>query len=284
MPKTVILDSSALIRATVNSAATQSLFALSALGAVQVCVPRVVLDEWRTQFRDRLWKGHANLRDEVRGFLPRDFTSDPTFADLVRFSDLLKSIDPERVSIEVASATEKRYVLSICEVAEHHGTAVFEKYFAGTGCFSGQAKNRSDLPDAFIYEAVADVIQGAGKDDEVVFVVKDGSLRTAVERDLGIRCFETVQDLMDDDLLKAEQSTRAHEIGWQRILVAIDAQRKRFDELILEHEMREFPGRFSDYTVPLPEEFLCQKFRHFIIREWGSTELEHSKNAPGWLI
>lgn len=84
-------------------------------------------------------------------------------------TDLLGGLSSEIESLETKRGhIEKEfddwltyYGVQIHTVSDHHGASVIDKYFTGQPPFS-QLKSRKDFPDAFIWEAVADVAKNVG--------------------------------------------------------------------------------------------------------------------------
>ena len=81
---------------------------------------------------------------------------------------------------------------TVHQVADRHGRTVVDKYFAGSPPFS-QIKARKDFPDAFIWEAVADVASTVG---DLNVVTGDGRMSSCVGEIGGVTVHKTLHDFV----------------------------------------------------------------------------------------
>ena len=77
-------------------------------------------------------------------------------------------------------------------VDDSHGQRVTEAYFSGAPPFTS-VKQRSDFPDAFIYETVRDL---AEKHEDFHVIVADKDLRTACEGINGVTTYASVEEFV----------------------------------------------------------------------------------------
>lgn len=82
-------------------------------------------------------------------------------------------------------------------VAPDHTAKVLDGYFSGAPPFA-KVKNRQDIPDAFILEAVRDVAAERG---DVHVVAADGALSTACAEISGVVVHNSLDDFIDLDIL-----------------------------------------------------------------------------------
>ncbi len=173
----VVLDSNSLWSAFAGSG-TVAFKTLSALGekrAIRIYISEIVLREITSQMKGKVRKAQQELNDSLEA-LCRLTTSDHK-----------GKLHEAKASLELISAkTEheacgriqewiKRANVSILPVSDDHASRVLEAYFEGNAPFK-DAKNRNDIPDGFIWEALIDLIQRGHVD--VQFVCNDGGVHT----------------------------------------------------------------------------------------------------------
>lgn len=79
---------------------------------------------------------------------------------------------------------------TVVPIRQNHGKLVMDAYFKGEKPFS-KIKNRSDIPDAFIYCCLNDLLESS---DKVVFVSSDKKFSQVIQNEKLI-CFENLSDL-----------------------------------------------------------------------------------------
>lgn len=88
---------------------------------------------------------------------------------------------------------------TIIPVEPHHGKRVMDSYFCGETPFSG-VKNRNDIPDAFIYCSIKDILE---ENEKVVFVSGDKKFCEQVQGER-VMCFESLSKLFSDGPAKMD--------------------------------------------------------------------------------
>lgn len=95
---------------------------------------------------------------------------------------------------------------TVIEIADAHGKDVIDRYFDGADPFS-QIKSRKDIPDAFVYVAIKDVLASIGNSDLDV-VTGDGNLFESLRRLERVKAHKAIADLVaTHDLSKLLQRT-----------------------------------------------------------------------------
>jgi len=173
---------------------------------------------------------------------------------------------------EIAALKMKRKVFSeefsgwlsslqadVHQIADHHGRAVIKKYFQGIPPFR-RIKERKDFPDAFVFEALTDLV----KEHQVLHVVTaDKQLAKAARDFKKVEVYETVREFVRG----ASLDTFLHRtINLEAIIARIeddaDAEKEYLIEPIL-NELAKTPGS------PMSEEY------DFIITGTGSLDEFH---------
>ncbi len=82
---------------------------------------------------------------------------------------------------------------TITPILEHHGKLVMDAYFRGDRPFS-KIKNRLDIPDAFIYFSMKELLKHS---DRIIFISSDKKFSQCIQ-DEQITCFSSLSDLFSN--------------------------------------------------------------------------------------
>ncbi len=88
---------------------------------------------------------------------------------------------------------------TIIPIRDNHGSLVMDAYFEGGKPFN-EIKNRNDIPDAFIYCAINDLLK---VNETVIFVTQDKRFTKNIQSQK-IQCFERVSDLLSSGPAKID--------------------------------------------------------------------------------
>lgn len=172
----VVLDSTSLQNVFFgNSVLLGTLSRLASKGEVRIHVPEVVLQEVTSQHVERIseaMRGASKSIDVLQELSPYS----PEFA---RASQLVKK-GAAQLSEQLQSRIDtwlREARVAAVPIAPAHGGRVLGRYFSGRPPFR-QAKNRQDFPDAFVWEAVIDLI---GRSSGIHFVTNDTGFGPAVQ-------------------------------------------------------------------------------------------------------
>lgn len=158
----IIFDTNSLRQIGWNAPAFRQLVELSSLGSIRVYVPEIVYHERRTQWRDEFQKASIQTRKALERY-----AEDPIFspADQAAYAALLAAL-PEPDAETRSHASFERFFAGagfrIVKIRQAHTDEAFQRYFAGTTPFK-DVKARSDLPDGFVFAAMADVAKREGR-------------------------------------------------------------------------------------------------------------------------
>lgn len=95
---------------------------------------------------------------------------------------------------------KKKANVTVLPIKDSHGSLVMASYFSGNAPFKN-IKNRSDIPDGFIYCSIVDLLEDNKK---VLFVSHDKNLTNRIRSDKLI-CFENLSDLFSSDKYRIQE-------------------------------------------------------------------------------
>lgn len=99
---------------------------------------------------------------------------------------------------EVFAAWQNESNCKLVPIAPDHAERVLNNYFAGHPPFK-QIKNREDLPDGFVYEAIRDCAAQLGN---LLFACHDNTLRSALAVVQGVTVFSSLKELLESPPIK----------------------------------------------------------------------------------
>lgn len=163
-------------------------------GRINLCIPWLVEQEVLSGIEKHVDEltGQETFLSNVRLIAPLSSNPETVRALCDNFEKLRPTICKEARSrfqhwLETSQADR-------LPLKHEHTEKVFKAYFAGDLPFD-KPKNREHLPDAFIFNAVVDLVnQGC----EVWFLAADGQLRESLRKTKGVRVYRVFQSLFED--------------------------------------------------------------------------------------
>ena len=198
-----------------KKAAFRSLKRLAEAGEIRLHVPRVVIEEFLSQQIEQYVAGLSEIRTLVVKFKKKHAP------DVVR--EVLDNTDQQlsRLKEELVAFARTDFDQWVREagaevhgIAESHGKRVMDAYFSGAMPFR-EKKRREDIPDAFIWQVVLDLVESRG---EVHVVSKDGTIKTASEAHASIVWFGTVEEFIASDTCQTPLRKNLANANFQRLL------------------------------------------------------------------
>lgn len=190
----VVLDSTVLLAAGPSSGPLRDLALCARLEEVQIHVPEMVIREVATNIAQKAAASTAG------GLLALGQWSDDT--EVQRAIDTLKALKARRDGLvnDIQDAVEG-WVASVGGVVQplHQMDTgpVFDDYFFGRGAFKDAAKERSRIPDAFIYHYVANLRESQlDPEDALCVVTSDKTLAENLAALPRVRVFSSVSSLL----------------------------------------------------------------------------------------
>ncbi len=195
----IVFDTNCLKSTSWNAPAFRALVELSSQGQVKVFVPEIVFHERRTQWRDEFAKGSSEI-EKVLAHRSNDPLLTP--ADRAAYQAVLKALPASDAEARSQASFDRYFEEAGFEVVRITGaqtTEAFKRYFAGTTPYKS-IKARSDIPDGFVFAAMAAV---ADREGRAFCLCNDNQLVTALSGHTGITVFGSVEDVMQDPELIA---------------------------------------------------------------------------------
>lgn len=192
----VVLDSTALIGGGPTSGPFRDLAKCTRVSDdVKIHVPEIVVREAATNIAHKA----ASTKAEGLMHVGNWQEEDEVRAALKTLNRLKK--EREEVAYEIASAIEEWVESSggvVQPLSKMDAGRVFEDYFDGAGPFTGAPKERSRIPDAFIFHYVADLAEGLGSmsEEEVMVVTNDQALAKNLQALRSVQVYSTVSELI----------------------------------------------------------------------------------------
>ncbi len=191
----VILDAEVLKRdPSRRKGPFRALIALFASDMIKLHIPEVAAKEYLTHQHDFVRNISAKALQSIKQFhrLP---LQQEKLAELSKFEDLAREIEAE--SIKNIDGNFKDWCTSnnveIPSVESTHGSQVIKAYFSGDPPFKSR-KNRSDIPDAFIWMAIRDICEKAKK---VALISGDKKLVASCESGPNnLECFQSIEEFL----------------------------------------------------------------------------------------
>lgn len=134
---------------------------------------------------------------------------------------------------------------TVIPIRQDHGKLVMDAYFKGEKPFS-KIKNRTDIPDAFIYCSLKDLLEC---NDKVIFVSSDKRFSQAIQNEKLI-CFESLSDLFSKGPSKLDAQFFNSLDGKNRVFTLV----KIYEDEIRMKLVREI--ELSDITDNIGQEFI----------------------------
>lgn len=203
------------------SATFQRTVKLAEEGVIRVLLPHVVAEEWRTQqlehTRKQLQKIETALRDltatghlEGHEQLPRIRQASTAIPLVLNDVDALSRAALQRL-LDALRA-------EVVPVGVTHGARVLAAYFGSQPAFNG-LKNRQDFPDAFVYEAICDLVGAPPPNDALSVVTADANLGRHVGALLGVTRYDSLQAFVESQAVQlAAAEIRQEEAQWAEAL------------------------------------------------------------------
>ena len=171
----------------------KALTRFAANGHIEILIPSVVAREFTSKPSPRI-----EAMEELRKTLKNLKKTAPSELH-TKIADFEKCVENdfdrhETIAKHRFAEWEKRTGATILLPAADHASRLIEKYFSGTLPF-GSPKARTDIPDAFIVEAILDLsLQGP-----LLALAHDGRVADALRTNPGIKVFKTTKALLESE-------------------------------------------------------------------------------------
>jgi hypothetical protein len=171
----------------------RSLSRYCAAGLVRMFLPYVVEHELLSNVHSDLQKAAGDFRSGQRK-LGRFLDPGAARAHdaLVWYLRQQEVEDVEKEFLKRWNSFKKEARVLSVDIASDHGKRVMESYFRGSKPFA-TAKRREDIPDAFIFETVKDLVDKSGT---LHFVSFDENLRTSCSEIPGVIVHKGIEEFL----------------------------------------------------------------------------------------
>jgi hypothetical protein len=222
-----------------------------------LCTSYICLEEWRTQKVSHIYTTLQDLRGKLEGLQNNNFIARELLGPInKKFPDYEQIVKQSKKGTEIFIGENNIHKHM---PREKHIWATWDAYFNGDPPFK-QKKNRSDIPDAWIFECARDALadQRLGSADNKFCIGGDNALNDA----LGGLEFEIIS--VDDLLIKLENEeegivTEAEEAGTgtlisMEVVASLDEILSPLDALLakaISANAKEIYLRLLGFVVPL---------------------------------
>jgi hypothetical protein len=226
----------------------RALSTLAQSGFVKINIPYVVYKEFMSYVLKDYFDNFANINKGIKSLL-RKRTSLETIKKLEEIIQMLGLIKTD-IEIDLDARFRQWMTINNAEllpIKNHHGDKVISSYFAGKKPFAA-IKSRNDFPDAFIWEAICDLLETV---DFLYVIANDGSIIKACE-DIGkIKTYTTLEDFIKSDICHQQLKDFYFEEKLPEILAMLKTKlpvfKERLDHILLE----KLPGYIiKDHIIP----------------------------------
>lgn len=215
-----------------KKAAFRSLRRLAEAGELKLHIPYIVVGEFISQQIEQYVAGLSEIATKAARFSRKHLP--PGTREI--FVGIDRELNGLKEELGIFARTDFRQWVAeigaeIHPVAEFHGQKVVDAYFSGAVPFR-EKKRRDDIPDAFIWQVVLDLVQQFGQ----LFVISnDGAVQTACEAHPNITVFGTLEEFVASDICQAPLRKSRAKSNFER-LISIAPEIVHLIESIIESE------------------------------------------------
>ena len=187
----LILDTNILHEEGLHSASMKRLARLVTARSIAVYVPELVKREYVSKRIAEASEKSATYVASLTDFAKKFFADDAMQAELGKISQgIAQAMSEFPAAVESSfSAWQKIVQANVIELDMNSTAKVFEEYFEGKGAFR-KLKQRDDIPDAFIANAIIELSQNT---ENVHVAVKDGVLSKYLSTIAGLEIVSDVK-------------------------------------------------------------------------------------------
>lgn len=212
-PPRILFDTSILRGSGWTSSQFQSLIELSKHALIEIYIPEIAFDEWRTQWRD---KQVAGLESGLKALLKiaDDKVTPSPFVQHAQTAKLaLEAVNMEAASTSAFETRIAESSIKVLPLTLGQAQTAWRLYFKGHAPFKNP-KDRNDIPDAFIFASIVEL----SSDGVMVHAVcADVALREALTVTTHVTTYDTLESLSMSDLLVDVRSRWERDKSWKAL-------------------------------------------------------------------
>lgn len=211
---------------------------------VEVYLSEVVVEEWKSQWLAEFVDDFDKMSIAFRRFVRHPWTKElKSEGGLRAVEGQLEGVleDLQNVADHQIQLVIDQMHGNIVSIADHHGSKVMRSYFLGSSPFK-KAKSREDIPDAFIFQCIIDLVS---EHNQMYFIVADKALRNAIGSIEGAIIFDSINAFVQSPPVRLEARKIDPERAWQEMFGKIHpmlpsledklAEMLKYSEPYLEH-------------------------------------------------
>lgn len=161
---------------------------------LDIYIPHLVEQEYLHQLEDDLDKNIQSINTSCSKLARNHFSSKNDISKLEVLATEVKIKGFENIEQEFSDRFFCDLSAKKLKIKHKHTLNVFKDYFSGKGVFANK-KERKDIPDAFIFEAIKDLKE---KNLSVVVLVEDKRFANAC-KEAGIATYDKLKDFLESD-------------------------------------------------------------------------------------
>lgn len=195
----LMLDSTVLKQVPkLNSQLFKELIKHVSIGMFKLYLSEVVEKEYLTWIKEEAQRAYDNVVKATESL--NKYYEEPKIFGMKLSFNTTASIANNQIDGVLKKAVsnwedfKKSTNATILPIESSHGNLVMSSYFNGDAPFK-KAKNRSDIPDGFIYCSIVDLLE---YNDKILFISSDKSLVKRITSDQVI-CFESLSKLLSSE-------------------------------------------------------------------------------------
>jgi hypothetical protein len=173
---------------------------------VKILMPYIIEQEFITQQVADCKKINNELLKNIRSLSDKKYTNQKFIEKLL--------LDVKDLEVNTCNLIQSEFDIWCDELKiekrplnKEHLDVVIKKYFNGSDPYKSQ-KNRNDIPDAFIFQELTDIIKEKGN---LTFIAEDKYFRESCKK-VGMNTYETLENFIQDSkiqfLLKEHEVTK----------------------------------------------------------------------------
>lgn len=247
----VVLDTNVIRGTKETSTPFVLLSSLIKSDLIRVVIPKLVAEEFRTQWRERQQK---KLTTSLKGL--SDLKSDSLVVELLpeetsKFVQSLQDMKMEELSHNYLSKFLERNGIEVHPLSFDQAFKAWDAYFAGDFPFK-EIKNRGDIPDAHIIEAVKELRDNSV---DLYFVAGDKTMFETAKKIEGLESFSNLDDLLiNPKMIELRQQLKLDQM-WKELKPKLQDEKVKSEVLSFVNEHGGEVLEWNDvHSTSIPED------------------------------
>jgi hypothetical protein len=231
-----------------RSAGFRAIARLGAANRIQLHIPHYIHREFVTQQEDEGVKALEKLKQAVSSLKRLSDQEEVTSAAEAIHEEVetLEEHLDDHLSAEFSTWLGNAHA-NLLPIAGDHGQRVSDSYFAGDPPFS-ERKSRKDIPDAFIYESLKDLV---ATHPELHLITADKLFRTAAAKLVNVRTYESIDEFIATPACQTLLTEANAALNIDRIKTILPEETRVLEGALQNHIIDPLDGyKVHDSTIP----------------------------------